>query len=650
MNKNLTRDDYIKEYTSNFNNNNHGYYKAMQKYANTMSMCMYNHDSPFTKNAWSQIIDNDALFNKAKVEAGEMFKGDPVLSKRFNRLMDNTRNVAMTVDKGMEGTEGWGGGTAVYASSMGAFAMGATPFIIGGFMVASRSEEIFQPIDNQNNMRLEFEYNIDYLQLGENKYYFPQAYRAGQITGFNKLPKIDWETPNTNNGAFTAPKPWCGQNNIIKLNPIDNAVASSVKGNFVEVCGINKMKTGIEPNCEICGIQYVNKTGDEPTTAIKKVHLKYDIATGNTNERIFKGEITLKNVAGLATDVKVLIIMKINLDTGDFELLTTTNDAATNKYIIGIQFKGKFSNEANEFTDIPTMGTEKTQFVRECEYRNYSKVSLNEYMSDNFRIGTNNNISYAAYASDKMLQATIFNRQLEAEEFPIENVLDDDVDVNDFQLTKKMGGFINNHLEFTISSFAPGLHLQDYKEGLKTYLVDSLSIAETDLNLPASVKRQWIVLGYDPLVSKFPDIKYENAVVDLSDKPEGTQVNENYGYATDTRAAFIDNLGRSVRFLGNVDARWREYGNTMYGYIRSYSMEYPFMVYYPHAIRMFTAIDADMSNRTALYIGGRELRDVFAAGAIQLSLNGVIQDGQIVNTFDAQMKSAKSVYETKTVS
>jgi hypothetical protein len=320
------------------------------------------------------------------------------------------------------------------------------------------------------------------------------------------------------------------------------------------------------------------------------------------------------------------------------------------KIVKGFKFDGKVSNEANEITDIPTMGVDKYQFIRECEYRNYSKVSLNEYMADNFRIGGNNNISYAAYATDKMLQYTVANRELEAEQFLIENVLDDDVDIDTFELTKKMGGFIHNDLSFGISKFTPGLGLQDYKFGLKNYLNKVLALADTDLNIPAKIKREWILMGYDAVVTEFPEIKFENAAVNLQEQAEGSAANEHYGFAVDTKCGYIDSLGRTVRIIGNTDKRWQDRGSVVYGALRTYSMEYPFLVYYPHAIRMFTAIDPDMPNRTAIVLGGREFRGHFAAAAIKLQLEGVLdQSGMPVNNFDQQMDNSKVGYEFKTI-
>ena len=73
------------------------------------------------------------------------------------------------------------------------------------------------------------------------------------------------------------------------------------------------------------------------------------------------------------------------------------------------------------------------------------------------------------------------------------------------------------------------------------------------------------------------------------------------------------------------------------------------MVYYPHAIRMFTAIDADNPNRTAIIVGGREYRGHFAAGAVELALNGVMDEqGNIINNFDAQMANGRIGYEMTT--
>lgn len=643
--QNVTKDDCIKQYEAHMNDHAQGYFKKMQDYANRMSSIVG--CSPFSKEGWQKILENDGLFNKAKQLSSEMFAGNQVLQGRFNRLLDNTRERAVTSDINGFGLEGWGGGNAVYASSQGAFAMGATPFIIGGWMAAARSEEIFQHIDNKNSMRLEFEYNIDYLQVGDQQYFFPQAFRSGEMTGFNKLPKIDWVTPNTDGtGTYTEPEDWCGEDMFILLNPVDGAVSSAVKGNLLEVCKRNTLKFGIEPNCKFTAIQY--KDGEAVKT--KPIHLNYDIATGKTNERIFKTTVTLKNVTNFSAPIVVQLYMKINLDNGDFVLMTATDTAEENAVILGLKFDGKVSNIANEMTSIPTMGTDKYQFIRECEYRQYAKVSLNEYMADNFRIGSNNNISYAAYASDKMLQFTIFNRETEAEDFLFTEVLDDGVDIDDFELTRKMGGFINNNLQFTVNRFTPGLHLQDYKEGLKTYLNKVLATAETDLNVPAGVKREWILLGYDALVTEFPEIKYENAAVNLADHAEGAPANENYGFAVDTKCGYVDSLGRTVRIIANNDSRWRDRGNQIVGAIRTYSMEYPFLVYYPHAIRMFTMIDPDNPNRTAIAIGGREYRGHFAAGAIALTLNGVLDDdGVPVNNFDAQMANSKKGFEMTTV-
>lgn len=647
--QNVTREDAIREYNSYMRDRNQGYFKAMESYSRKLAPLV--NGSPFSFESWKDILTRDELYNVAKAETSKMFLKDPTKQKSFERLLDNTREVAYRADIAGDAMsiEGWGGGNAVYASSVGAFSMGSTPFIIGGWLAAARSEEIFQHIDNQNSLRLEFEYNVDYLLMGDEKYFFPQAFRAGEITGFNKLPKIDWVTPHLNQtGTYVPPETWCGENMYILLPTVEGATSATVKGNFLDVSKRNKMKFGIEPNCRITGVKYVS--GGQ--VKYRRVHCNYDIVTGATNERIFKTSLTLKNVNNasgtpFANPIVVQIVMRINLDDGSFTLFTSAGDtAAENAVLKGLQFDARVSNIANELTNIPTMGTDKYQFVRECEYRNYSKVSLNDYMSDNFRIGSNNNISYAAYATDKVLQWTVHNREQEAEQFLMTEVLDDSVDIESFELTKKMGGFINNGLSFTVNRFAPGLHLQDYKEGLKTYLNKVLATAETDLNVPASVKREWIFLGYDALITEFPEIKFENAAVNLDANPQGGAANENYGFSVDTRCGYIDSLGRSVRLIANNDRRWRDFGNSVFGAIRTYSMEYPFLVYYPHAIRMYTAIDADNPNRTAVYVGGREYRGVFAAGAVQLELNGVLDDQGIpVNLFDAQMTNAKAGYE-----
>lgn len=653
INDSFSREDCIREYEDHMNSHKQGYYGSLESYVRSISP-LIGGASPFSKEGWKTIVENDGIFKKAADVSSRMFSSNATLRGRFNRLLNNSRDVTLRADIGgsPESLEGWGGGNAVYSSSQGAFAIGATPFVIGGWLATARSQEIYQIIDNKNSMRLEFEYNLDYLLVGDQKMYFPFSFRSGEVVGFNKLPAVDWVTPNTDStGKYTAPEDWCGEDmfiitkdNVSTTQTTPTSAAVAVQGNLLTVSKYNKRGYGIEPNCKFTAIKYIGTDGKEVT---KRISLHYDVSTGATNERIFKASIPLKDVSGHTGMIKIDLYMKISLDTGDFTLMWSA-PTATENVVKGLKFDGKVSNIANELTNIPTWGTEQTQFIRECEYRNYAKVSLNEYMADNFRIGANNNISYAAYATDKLLQATIFNRELEAEQFAIQEVLDDGVDVDSFALSQKLGGFINTSLSFTIGRMLPGLGLQDYKFGLKNYLTKVLQSAETELALPDPTKREWILLGYDPVVAEFPEIKFENAVVDLASDPQGTAANERYGFALDTRAGFIDNMGRTVRIIGNTDSRWRDRGGKVFGFIRTYDMEYPFLVYYPHAIRMFTAIDADNANRTAIYIGGREFRGVFAAGAVALQINGVIDEaGAPVNNFDAQMVDGREGYKVE---
>ena len=177
--ENITREDAIKTYNQHMRDNNQGYFKAMEAYNRKLAPLVK--DSAFSFEAWKEIVKRDDLYAVAKQEASKMFLKDPSKMKSFERLLDNTRDIQYRADiqGDVKSLEGWGGGNAVYASSVGAFAMGSTPFIIGGWLAAARSEEIYQHIDNQNNMRLEFEYNMDYLQIGDEKFFYPQAYRSG---------------------------------------------------------------------------------------------------------------------------------------------------------------------------------------------------------------------------------------------------------------------------------------------------------------------------------------------------------------------------------------------------------------------------------------------------------------------------------------
>ena len=66
---------------------------------------------------------------------------------------------------------------------------------------------------------------------------------------------------------------------------------------------------------------------------------------------------------------------------------------------------------------------------------------------------------------------------------------------------------------------------------------------------------------------------------------------------------------------------------------------------------MFAVSCPDMPSRTAIILGGREFRGLFAAAAIKLTLEGVLDSsGMPVNNFDKQMDSSKVGYEFKTIS
>ena len=133
-------EDCVAEYEKHFNDHNQGYYKILENFNKKLSP--YTGKSPFSKEGWQKILERDDLFKMAVEQSKEMFHGDLTKQNEFERLMKNTRDTAIKTDMNGFGLEGWGGGNAVYASSLGAFAMGTTPFIIGGWLAATHSEEI----------------------------------------------------------------------------------------------------------------------------------------------------------------------------------------------------------------------------------------------------------------------------------------------------------------------------------------------------------------------------------------------------------------------------------------------------------------------------------------------------------------------------
>ena len=78
--QNVTKEDCIQEYNKHMDYSGQGYYRDMQRYANTMSSLVG--ESPFSKEGWAKILKNDGLFNKAVQESGRIFSTNKDLQKR----------------------------------------------------------------------------------------------------------------------------------------------------------------------------------------------------------------------------------------------------------------------------------------------------------------------------------------------------------------------------------------------------------------------------------------------------------------------------------------------------------------------------------------------------------------------------------------
>ena len=673
-----------------------GYYNVLKK-ANERFRG-FSKESIFTGSGLAEIaMNNEARGKYYDFLSNEFFAGRPEMKELYRNVLENSTDDIIESKNGAMSSEGIFGAGNVYASSKTTFGhSGLLPFVIASYLYTCRSSEIYQ-IFNGKSDQLDFSYNIDVIQKDGIDYILPFAYRDGSIRGFNVLPQVKllnvWSTATAVEDEETTSK-----NKTYPKNDADNGLDNSkpaadavrftgdrVYCNLFEeyddgtdsaYSQIMLSKSGgIDPGILITGIVYNKAEESFDTTKLENdgkaevVCLETIIRptqyVGKSNERMFKFKVDLPVVAddGTGTAYRTVNFMgTVNLDSGQIDIMkgeiagTVLSADGTKKTseseseagsklprVIGIKFDAKIQNIGNEMPTATFM-TRRQECIREVTYRQYATAGLNEYMQDNFFIGQDSGVNYPAYATDHILEATMVEREIEAEDMYMDRLKHTDGvmahDAEYYPFSPKLGGFVDKDSVFNIADFTPGTPIQTYKDAVREFIVERLSMSETYLNINRDIPHEWILLCNNLIANKLVVTKFENAVVNVQE--EGA--NGMFGSAIDTRAGWVDNLDRKIRVIANTDIRWYNgYKNNIYGALKTHSMNMPFFVYYPYSVRMFQAIDANFPNRSAIVVGGKDLRDCWTSGLYKLQVEGAMAQGTTVptNVFASQIANSK---------
>lgn len=709
----LTAEDCRIEYdnwASDHKGSRSGYYQTLNKVDNMFRNRIGG--SPFRTEGVQHIFSNEALRSQyTNLLSMELFRNSPEKQEFFKDIMKNSHLSIMQPTKlspSELSSEGILGAGNIYASSKSTFGYtGVLPFVIASYLFTCRSSEIYQ-IFNGKSDRLDFSYNIDVLQKGGKDYILPFAYRNGDLGNFNQLPLIrllntgttdpspnktnpldaantdpDWSNPVADGLKFTGDSIYCNL-----FTEYFDGVDASDPGYYA----YTNTFEGLDPgSLMLHGIIYhdgmteegrddvafgdgaaAEKKGDK-TAKVMGIYQRFTVMTESPNERIVR-LVTRLPLAGKSGTVyrTVEIIGIINLDNGNVSFHkkeleakdadgtslekpaaagTDTNGSAGTNIVIGLKLEARIQNIANQ-QPTATFYTRRQECIREATYRQYASAGINEYMQDNFFIGADANTNYPAYATDHILEATMAQREFEAEEMLFDKLstTDEQLAINPalYPFAPKVGGFVDKTASFNISQFTPGLSIQEYKVQIREYIVERLSFSDTYLNINQNIPHEWILLCNNLLANKLVVTKYESQTVNVGE--DGS--NNPFGYRIDTRAGFVDNLDRKVRVIANTDARWYKdiRKDHIFGAIKTHTMNMPFFVYYPYSVRMFQAIDANFPNRSAIIVSGKDLRDCWTAGMFQIKVDGAMNETTTAaNVFEKQIADSKTFQTTTTI-
>ena len=632
----MSREDVKREETRYIEEHKQGYHNTVKR-LETVFKNSLGGASPFSVEGWNKIIRNDTMRETyIDVMANDLFKSNETWKTAFKNTVNNSIKGIRTDPMGLnnfpnhaKSLEGLGA-MATYQNVDNFSNM--TAFGIAGWFGRSKILELYHPIENNTMPLFSYKFILDYIvhPVTRKLIPLPLAWRDDSTYGLFDLPRVkplyinESETPQL-------------MDNATKIKVIDKDASTSSKVVYKEVdLGDGWVKAGHKSNLIIDSCDgsnnLQNSDGLEPTVAIEEILYiaDYDMTEPDNPKPVYKkkrldlpchesagqqdiykfwAELTFKEVyyveggtkKQLEGDYVEKIFGDIYVDTGDFAATSMSSDHKIKPIVVAYKPYALVSDNGN---NRPGVEHQTKRFVNtlRLEYTNFGHIPLTPYVLDNYNLG-NDSLGYVATMTDYMTKTYTITRDTKAEH----NLLNDfEKSIDQFPLYPKLNGFkkqFKHNFALTQTINDPDLYKQS-RFALRERILRGLSQAETELFIPQTVSRGWVMFGPDITVQAFADIDNGNQSPDNSIEQPVNSGKTRFGFNIDEAASFIDKLGRNVKLIGCIEQRWQN--RNIVGGMKSFDMNYPTFLYYAYMFRIFTGIDPQYRGLSAVLFYGRD--------------------------------------------
>lgn len=590
--------------------------------------------SVFSKEGFEKMLQDPNLENKYIDQISTQLFGANLSWKNtyantlYNSLEDYKLNRAGTTfsDMGaylsMEGI----GAMATYQNRDNFAGMAA--FTIGGWFAKSKILNLYLPIEDNSAPELKYKFTLEFAIHPKTKERIPlpAGYRDESLYGTFDLPEVlplfvdETSTPHLFDSSKT------------KIEVID--VANSTKDNikykeenlpegFIkreQSCNLledsatddNSISriNALEPTVAISDILYIDHyNADNAVYRVTKVDIENQAAEGVQNTFRFSKVVVFENIKvkknGAEETVaihKEKVLGEVDIDSGDFVATSVSLTPGVAPIIQGFKVYALVSDNANQRPGLEHQ-VERHVYTMKIEYTSFGHIPLTPYTLDNWNLG-NETLGYVATMTDMLTKAYSVTRDLK-----LERHLKRDLEkpISNFPLYNKLGGFYKV-IEHNFALTGPVQDMDPYVQSrfaLQERVINALATAETYMYIPQDISRQWIFFGPETKIRAFAKLDLYNRSPEANRTPQPINAGgERFGFNLDEAASIIDSLGRNVTFIGMTDIRWLN--SDVIGGLKSTNIDYPTFLYYAYLFRIFTGIDPEYRNLSAVLVMGRD--------------------------------------------
>lgn len=635
----MSREDVIKWQTSYCEKHKQPYHKTVQR-LESMFRNQLGGASVFSAEGWNKLMRNDSLLNQyVDTMANDLFKSNESWKNTFKNAVYNSvegertdpmgNNYFPTYMKSIVNSQEGIGAMATYQNRDNFANM--TAFGIAGWFGRSKILELYHPIENNTMPEFSYKFVLDYIihPITKKEMPLPLAWRDDSTFGLFDLPRVkplfidETQTPQLMDNKTVVKVIDKEKSTPSKLVYKDEELGDGwVKAGFVsnliiDSCdGNNNLQNSdaLEPTVAIEEILYIAdwetpESTPKPVYKKKKVNVICHESAGQQNIFKFWAELKFKDVYYVEGGQKKQydgeyvekIFGDIYIDGGEFAATSMSNDSKMKPIVVAYKPYALVSDNGN---NRPGVEHQTKRFVNtlRLEYTNFGHIPLTPYVLDNYNLG-NDSLGYVATMTDYMTKTYTITRDTKAEHH-LMNDLEKPVD--QFPLYVKLGGFykqFKHNFALTQVVMADDPYRQS-RFALRERITRGLSYSETELFIPSTTSRGWVLFGPDIIVQAFADIDNSNQKPDNSIEQPTNSGGVRFGFNIDEAASFIDSIGRGVKVIGCTDHRWQN--RNIMGGMKSFDMNYPTFLYYAYMFRIFTGIDPQYRNLSAVLFYGRD--------------------------------------------